>query len=143
MTKLDQAVRDLEEIVSNNIDKFKFPEINGNTIRIGHMLIRNSKQNGYVVVNTKLNKTVATTYSKRGAIATAIANIKNKNHKNILYYDSIIEKNVNDSQFYFYAIKNSAELSKRQAVLNRFEESKYKIDWARRALDNYILDDNR
>jgi hypothetical protein len=143
MKNLNQAVRDLEEIVSKNVDKFKFPEIKGNAIRIGHLLIRNSKQNGYIVVDTKINKTVETAYSKRGAIAIALANIKNKNYKEILYYDSVIEKNVNDSQFYFHTIENSNELSKKQAILNRFEDSKNKIDWARRALDNYILADIR
>jgi hypothetical protein len=143
MKNLNQAVRDLEKIVSKNVDKFKFPELKGNSIRIGHLLIRNSKHNGYVVVDTKINKTVETAYSKRGAIAIALANIKNKNYKEILYYDSVIEKNANDSHFYFYVIQNSNELSKKQAILNRFEESKNKIDWARRALDNYILADIR
>jgi hypothetical protein len=143
MKNLNEAVKELEDIVSKNINKYKFPEINGNTVRIGHLLIRTTKQNGFLVVDTKNNKTVETAYSKSAAIAIALANLKNKNYKEILFYDSIIEKNVNDSHFYFSVINNTKELSRKEAILNRFEESKNKIDWARRALDNYILDDIR
>lgn len=143
MKNLNQAVRDLEEIVSKNIDSHKFPEIQGNSIRIGHFLIRNSKQHGHVVIDTKTNKTIETAYSKRGAIAIALAQLKNKNYKDVLYFDSIIEKNANDSLFYFHNIKNSNQDLKKQSLLNRFEESKNKIEWARQALDDYILGDIR
>jgi hypothetical protein len=143
MKSLNQIVNELEEIVSKNIDKHKFPEIKGNMIKIGHLLIRNSKQYGYVIVNTKTNKTVETSYSKRAAIAIALSYLKNKNYKEVLYFDSIIEKNSNDSLFYFYNIKNSDQDFKKQSLLNRFEESKNKIEWARQALDDYILGDIR
>ena len=143
MKSLNQIVNELEEIVSKNIYKHKFPEIKGNMIKIGHLLIRNSKQYGYVIVNTKTNKTVETSYSKRAAIAIALSYLKNKNYKEVLYFDSIIEKNSNDSLFYFYNIKNSDQDFKKQSLLNRFEESKNKIEWARQALDDYILGDIR
>jgi hypothetical protein len=141
MKNLDQAVKDLEDIISKNINKYKFPEINGNSIRIGKLLIRCSKKSGFVIVDTTHNKTIETTYSKSGAIAFALAFQKKKNYKSILYYDSIIEKNVNDSHFYSHVIEKTDEIDRREALLNRFEESKNKINWAKNALDDCILED--
>lgn len=143
MTNLNQAVRDLENIVSKNIVKYRFPEIKGNTIRIGEILIRPSKNHGYVLINTAQNKTVEVTYSKSGAIAVALAHSKKKNYRTILYYDSIIEKNTNDSEFYVNSISNTDEEFRKQALINRFEDAGYKIIWAKDALDEYILKDIR
>jgi hypothetical protein len=141
MKNLDQAVIELEEIITNNIVKYRFPEIKGNSIKIGTLLIRQSKKSGFVIIDTKNNKTIETTYSKIGAIAFSLAVLKKKSCKNILFYDSVIEKNANDSQFYYSVIKNTNEVDRKETLLNRFEESKNKINWARSALDDYILDD--
>lgn len=143
MKNLNQALKDLEKIVSNNIDRYRFPEIKGDCIRISHMLIRSSKKNRYVIVDIKNNKTIETAYSKSGAIAIALAFLKNKNYKSLIYYDTVIEKNTNDSEFYSYVINQTTEESRREALLNRFEDSKNKIYWAQNALDNCILDDIR
>lgn len=143
MKNLNQVVKELEKIVSKNIDRYRFPEIKGNCIRISHMLIRNSKKHGYIIIDVKNNKTIETAYSKSGAIAITLAFLKNKNYKNLIYYDSIIEKNTNDSQFYSYVIDQTKEQSRREALLNRFEESENKIYWARNALDDCILEDIR
>jgi hypothetical protein len=143
MKKINEAVKDLEEIVSKNVDKYKFPEIKRNSIRIGRTLIRAKKDHGYVIVDIEKNKTIEVTYSKSGAIAFALAYQKKKNIKHILYYDSVIEKNANDSQFYSYIIQNSKDETKVESTLTRFEESRYKISWAKSALDDYILKDIR
>lgn len=143
MTNFNKAVHDLEKIVTKNVSKYQFPEIKGNTIRIGQILIRPSKNYGYVLINTEQNKTVEVTYSKSGAIAVALAHSKKKNYRTILYYDSIIEKNTNDSEFYFNSINNTDEEFRKQSLINRFEDAGYKITWAKDALDQYILNDIR
>lgn len=143
MTNFNKALHDLEKIVSKNIAKYQFPEINGNTIRIGQILIRPSKSHGYVLINTAQNKTVEVTYSKSGAIAVALAHSKKKNYRTIMYYDSIIEKNTNDSEFYFNSISNTDEEFRKQSLINRAEDAGHKINWAKDALDQYILKDIR
>ena len=143
MKSLNQAVKDLEYIVTKNIDRYRFPEIKGNSIRISHLLIRSSKKHGFIIVDVKNNKTVETAYSKSGAIAIALACLKNQNYKTLIYYDSVIEKNTNDSEFYSYAIDKTTETSRKEALLNRFEDSTNKVYWARNALDECILKDFR
>jgi hypothetical protein len=141
MKNLDQAVKELEDIIAKNVNKYKFPEINGKSIRIGELIIRHNKKSRFVIVDIKNNKTIETTYSKSGAIAFSLAFLKKKNYKNILFYDSVIEKHVNDSHFYSNVIKKTEEVSRKEALLNRFEESRNKIDWAKSALDDCILED--
>lgn len=143
MKSLDLALKDLEKIVNLNIDKYRFPEIKGESIRISNILIRKSKKNGYVLVDMSENKTIETAYSKSGAIAIALAYLKNKNYKKLSYYDSLIEKHSNDSYFYSYIISITKEEMRKKAILNRFEESKHKICWAKDSLDYCILEDIR
>lgn len=143
MINLEKAIKELEEIVSKNIVDFKFPEIKGNSVRIGKMLIRPSKKNGYIIVNIENNATVETAFSKSGAIAIALAVQKNQKIKSILYYDAVIEKHATDSRFYSHTITQSKEIDKQKAILNRFEISQQKIEWAKNALDQYIMEDIR
>jgi hypothetical protein len=60
-----------------------------------------------------------------------------------VYYDSIIEKNTNDSEFYFHAINKTTEPFRKEALMNRYDDSKTKIHWATTALDECILKDFR
>jgi hypothetical protein len=139
MKNLESAVKELEELVDRNIDQYRFPETKNNSIRINNILIRRSKNHGYVIVDSQNNHSLAAVYSKSGAIAFALAHLENKNVKNILFYDSIIEKNTNDSYFYNHSIAHSDQEPRTQALLNRLEESKYKITWAKQSLDRFIL----
>jgi hypothetical protein len=143
MKNLDQIIEELEILVTKNLDKYKFPEINGKNIRIGKILIRPSKKYGYVIFDVEQNKSLETVYSKSAAIAYALSYQKKRNSRNILFYDSIIKKNTDDSQFYYHIMSNTDEQARRETMLNRLEESKHKIDWAKNALDEYIMNDIR
>lgn len=141
MKKIDHIVKDLDNIITKNIDRYKFPEVKGNSIRISYILIRSSKKYNYVIVDTKTNRTIDTTYSKSGAIAIALSVLKNKNYSKISKYDSIIEKHDNDRLFYSNIIKNTPEEIKKEIMIIRFDEAKNKIYWAKSVLDNHILND--
>jgi hypothetical protein len=141
MKNIDQAVFDLEDIVSENIKKYVIPIVIGNSIKIGNYIVRKSKKNGYVVIDTTNNKSITTTYSRIAAIATIMANIKNKKNYNINYLDSVIEKNSNDTQFYTHVIETSQSDARKKAMQTRYEIAEEKIMWATASLENLILSD--
>lgn len=142
MKNLNDTIDDLQNIFNKKIPDLAIPYVNGNIIRIKHMLIRPSKIHGYVIIDTDQNKTVATTFSKIAAIATVKAYIKGISYKKFIIFDGIIEKNYNDGQFYRYNINKTNNIHKKYALKSRFEISQQKIDVAKRALDDFILDNN-
>lgn len=141
MKNLDQVVRDLEDIVANNISNYILPESKGSTIKIGDIVVRPSKQSGYVVVDTRLNKTVSTAYSKSGAVAISLAYIRKQNIKPLAYYDSVVEKYSNDREFYSHIVETTARPERKSAIQNRLEEADSKIQWATSFLNDYIMKD--
>lgn len=143
MKDLDQAVKDLEKIVTFNIKKYVIPETTGSTIKIGDIVIRKSNKHGFLVIDTKTNKSVTTTYSKNGAVAIALAYRKNKEFKTLEVFDSIISKNENDCKFYEHVIENNSDQIKKYAILNRLEVASQRAEWARSCLDDYIMKDIR
>jgi len=143
MKNLDQAVKDLEKIVSFNIQKYVIPEAKGNSIKIGDVVIRKSNKHGFVVIDTRTNKSITTTHSKNGAVAIALAYRKNKDFKTLEVFDNIIGKNENDCTFYEHVIENNPDQTKKYALLNRLEVAAQRAEWARSCLDDYIMKDIR
>lgn len=143
MKNLEQAVSELETLIEFKIKDYLIPEQKGNTIRIDNIVIRPSKTNGYVLIDTKNNKTITTTFSKVGAVAVAKAYAKAKPWRTLIHYDRVIEKNYNDSQFYNHIIENTHNEPRRVAMESLLEISTDKIDSAKRVLDGFILSDIR
>jgi hypothetical protein len=141
MKDLDIAIQELEDIIDSKMNNFSLPYKKGNSVRLGHIVIRKSKNLGYIVFDTKLNKPITTTFSITGALAVAKASIKKSPIYTIMKYDNIIEKNYNDSQFYSHIIHGNASESRKKAVASRLEISKTKIDAAKNALDEFIMKD--
>lgn len=136
MKTLDAAIKDLEKIVEDT--DFNLPVVKGRTIRIGKIVIRQSKI-GYVVVDTEKNKTVETAFSKRGAVAIANAYINNVAYHGLAMQDKIIEKNINDSVFYNAGIRNASDEMKKGVLEARLEIATNNIENAKDRLDRFIF----
>ena len=65
-----KVLKDLQEIIEANIDPTLFPYRKGNSIRIGSIVVRESKS-GHLVYCAKANKQIARTFSKTAAVAIA------------------------------------------------------------------------
>lgn len=143
MKTLKEAVNDLEYIVDLSIVEFNLPVIKGNVIRIGKVIVRPSKSLGHLVVDTETNKTVATAFTKRGAIAIAKAYLKKLPYHSLQQQDRIIEKHTNDCVFYNASIQGSVENSKKHVLASRLEISSQKIEIAKQHLDRFIFDNIR
>lgn len=143
MKTLYKAIQDLENIVEAGVAGLNLPVVKGRAIRIGKVIIRESKSLGYLIVDTAENKTVATAYSKHGAVAIANAYLKNITINSLVHQDQVIEKNVNDSVFYHAGLQNCKDPFKKYVLQDRLEIAKQNIDVAKSHLDRFIFDNIR
>lgn len=129
-----KVLKDLQEIIEANIDPTLFPYQKGNSLRIGSIVIRESKK-GHLVYCAKANKQIARTFSKTAAVAIA----RGGNVTKILQLDNEIMKHFNDCLFYKHTMKNSKSDTARFVAENRYEISSDRTQQLKRKLDGYIF----
>ena len=129
-----KVLKDLQEIIEANLDPTLFPYQKGNSLRIGSIVIRESKK-GHLVYCAKANKQIARTFSKTAAVAIARGGNVNK----ILRLDNEIMKHFNDCLFYKNTMKNSKSDVSRFVAENRYEISSDKTRQLKKKLDGYIF----
>ena len=129
-----KVLEDLQQIIEANLDHTLFPYQKGNSLRIGSIVIRESKK-GHLVYCAKENKQTARTFSKTAAVAIARGGDLN----NILQLDHEIMKHFNDCLFYRNTMTKSKNDTARFVAENRYEISSYKTHELKKKLDGYIF----
>jgi len=129
-----KVLKDLQEIIEANLDPTLFPYQKGNSLRIGSIVIRESKK-GHLVYCAKANKQIARTFSKTAAVAIARGGNVNK----ILRLDNEIMKHFNDCLFYKHTMNNSKSDTARFVAENRYEISSDRTQQLKKKLDGYIF----
>lgn len=131
-------LRDLQDIIEDNLDPSMFPYKKGNSIRIGKMVVRKNRQ-GYLVYDIETNCQVAKTFCKTAAVAVARTVTKNQSINKVLDLDKIIEKHYNDCVFYRHTIKNTKDDFKRETTEVRYNIAKDLTSNAKQQLDRFIF----
>lgn len=132
--------KDLEYIVSEGLKDIKLPYAKGKSIRLGHAVVRSSK-NGYLVYNTATNKQIARTFFKTSAVAIA-KNLVNENGAKIdkiKNLDNSLSKHYQDAVYYKHTMSVTKDSIKKDITQSRYELTvayvkKYKTD-----LDTFIF----
>jgi|TARA_R110000851_G_scaffold333450_1_gene513366 hypothetical protein len=132
-------LKDLQNLIEENLDPSMFPYQKGNSIRIGKMVVRDSK-NGFLIYDCKDNKQVAITFSKTAALALA-KSISNgtDNIDKVLDLDKTIEKNFTDALFFTNTLKITKDDFKKDITLTRLELATARTAEAKSALDLIIF----
>lgn len=141
MKTLNEAVAELKDIVDQKIGDYVIPTQQKDSVKIGELVVRPSQKHGYVIIDTKKNSSITTTYSKTGALAVALAYRKNKPLDKLKFYDKIIEKNSIDSEFYEHAIEQAVHDTRKSIIKTRLEIAQTKIETANEFLNEYIMKD--
>ena len=116
-----------------------FPYQKGNSIRIGKIVVRDSKK-GFLIYDCQENKQVAITFSKTAALALAKSLSKGTNNiSTVMDLDKTIQKNYMDAVFFTNTIKTSKDEFKKDVVLTRLEIAKARTAIAKSALDSIIF----
>ena len=133
-------VKELETLINNKIDTTYFPYVKGKSIRIGHIIVRETRAQFFLVFDTKENKEVAKMFCKTGAVALARSIVKNRTEAvdKIKRLDFTISKNYTDAIFYRHTIKVTKDDVKREIAEMRYEIAASATQDAKDKLDTFI-----
>jgi len=133
------VIKSLEEIIEAGLEDVALPYVNGNSIRIKHYIIRNSKA-GWLVYNGKTHLQVARLFAKTSAVALAKSLAEGKSRKDkILELDKVMQKNYNDCVFYRNTLQTCDDEFKRAVTESRLDSSLVQTRRVRDLLDSIIF----
>lgn len=117
----DKALEQLESLLDDPYYMGKIPYKKGNSIRIGHYIIRKNKT-GYLVYDCIDNKKVDHFWSKSAALAYVKLDLDGKSlHTEIKRLDKTLEKNQIDAMFYKNTIEKASEEIRKSSARVRLE----------------------
>jgi len=132
-------LKELQHLIEDKLDPSMFPYQKGNSIRIGKIVVRDSKK-GFLIYDCQENKQVAITFSKTAALALAKSLSKGINRtQEVLSLDQTIQKNYLDAMFFTNTLKTTKDDFKKDVVLTRLEIAKARTANAKSALDSIIF----
>ena len=117
----DKALEQLESLLDDPYYMGKIPYKKGNSIRIGHYIVRKNKT-GYLVYDCVDNKKVDHFWSKSAALAYVKLDLDGKKlHTEIKKLDKTLEKNQIDAMFYRNTIKKASEEIRKSSARVRLD----------------------
>jgi hypothetical protein len=136
MTKA--LIDELKILIEQGLEDVPFPYVKGNSVRIGNMIVRSSK-NGNFVFDMKYKREVAHTFSKTAAVAIAKKRVEGHDViKEVMLIDYNIEKNYNDAMHYDHSRKQTTDEMRKEVLECRLDIARSKIDHGRSQLEDYI-----
>jgi len=136
-----ELVKELENLINNKIDTSYFPYVKGKSIRIGHIIVRETRARFFLVFDTKENKEVAKMFCKTSAVALAKTIAKSKEEadiKRMKELDHTISKNFTDALFYKHTMKVTKDKIKRDVAEMRYDIAAETLWDAKGKLDTFI-----
>ena len=131
--------RKLAHLIDSGTKRNPLPMVKGNSIRVGKVAIRYSKNKGYILFDCESSKQFYIAESKIGALAVAKEYSIDNNITLVKEYDKEYSKHDNDCIFYEYTIENSVNQMKRDLAQVRYEVSKAHRDRAGQKLEAIIF----
>lgn len=117
----DKALEQLESLLDDPYYMGKIPYKKGNSIRIGHYIIRKNKT-GYLVYDCVDNRKVDHFWSKSAALAYVKLDLDGKKlHTEIKKLDKTLEKNQIDAMFYRNTLKKASEEIRKSSARVRLD----------------------
>jgi len=140
-TLTPKLAKELENLINNKIDTSYFPYVKGKSIRIGHIIVRETRAKFFLVFDTKENKEIGKMFCKTSALALAKTMAKSKEEadiKRIKELDHTISKNFTDALFYKHTMKVTKDEIKRDVAEMRYEIAAEMLWDAKGKLDTFI-----
>lgn len=137
---MKNIAKTLEDIITKGLNAAPLPYKKGNSIRIGSLAIRHSKDNGYMIFDCSNQKPVVTTFSRVAALAIAKHYSDVKKQDEILRLDDRLQKFYNDSVFYRHTLENTSDKFKKNVTLDRLEVAEAEVQTAQAILEDIIFD---
>jgi hypothetical protein len=134
-----KVAAELEELINRALDTSLFPYVKGKSIRIKHVIVRETSF-GFLVFDTKTNKEICKTFCKTSAVAVAksIAAGRIISLDRIRMLDDIIKKNYNDALFFKHILAISKDSTRRFVAESRYDLAAVRTRDAKEELDRII-----
>jgi len=136
-----QVAKQLLQLIDSETHKVCLPIQKGNSIRIKHMVVRESRR-GYLVFDILNGSQVACTFSKTAAVAIAKNHAEgcmNETHRILRLDDEIMQK-YNDAVHFKYTIQCTDDEQRRASARIRYDIAWEDVLTLRSELDHYIFD---
>ena len=135
-----QLVQELENLINNKIDTSYLPYVKGKSIRIGHIIIRETRAQFFLVFDTKENKEVAKMFCKTAAVALAKNIVQKRSDAiyRIKQLDERISKHFTDALFYKHTMRVTKDETRREVAQMRYEIAAETTKDAKEKLDTFI-----
>jgi hypothetical protein len=140
---MNKVYKQLETIIYNGIKKTPLPFKKGNSIRIGKIVIRESKTQGYIIFDCENSMQVDIASSLRGAIAMSKLYLMNKDISKIKCLDRKYSKYYNDSIFYKASLKNANDQTRKIVIEDRLDIAEDEMYSISQSLESIIFDFKR
>jgi hypothetical protein len=136
---MKQIADQLQDIIEKGIRNNPMPYRKGNSIRIGKVIVRESKSHGHIIFDAEKNKQIATAYSLTASLAIAKLHLSDKPIKSIQELDRKLVKHSNDCLFYKHILNSTTDQSRKDIVYDRYYVAKDIIDSVKYSLENIIF----
>ena len=136
---MKHIIRELESIINDTLRDMPLPYVKGNSIRVGKVIIRYSKTNGYVIFDCEKQKKIANTYSKAAALAIAKRYNKGYDIKKILDLDQSYQKHDLDCFFFEHTMNTSKDNNKKEVATDRYDCSYQQAIKYKSQIENFIF----
>jgi hypothetical protein len=133
--------KEILKLIDKETDKLCVPIQQGNSVRIKHMVVRESRY-GFLVYNILTHEQMARTFSKTAALAIAKSHAEGDPRRtaHILKIDEKIQQKYNDCVFFKHTIYFTEDHNRKSAAEIRYEVSWDDVLTLRSELDHYIFD---
>ena len=136
-----KLAQELENLINNKIDTSYFPYVKGKSIRVGHIIVRETRAKFFLVFDTKENKEIGKMFCKTSALAlakTVATSKENADINRIKQLDHTISKNFTDALFYKHTIKVTKDEIRREVAEMRYDVAAGALWDAKDKLDTFI-----
>jgi len=134
----NKSLQNLQQIVENSTALQMLPIVDHDSVKIENYEIFYDKQ--YKIRQLPSKNIIGLTYTKNAAIAFVKSKIANRDTKEILRLDRVIEKNQQDCNFYRYTIRKTKNKIKQSSTIARYQLSESIMQSAKDELYNIIMD---
>jgi hypothetical protein len=114
---MNPTVKELEQLITDGLKRYPLPMVKGNSIRIGKVAIRFSKNKGYILFDCEEKISIAVCQNKTAAVCAAKKYLANQPLAKVLEFDKDLEKHKIDCMYYEATMnsKNASDFRKEVA----------------------------
>jgi len=134
-----KLAKELEHLINKNLDTSYFPYVKGKSIRIRHIIVRETRAGFFLVFDTKEHKEIGKMFCKTSAVALAkTVAMGREGASRIKELDSQIQKHFNDAVFYRYTMRVTKDDIKFDVAQTRYDIASTKTHNVKAQLDSFI-----